>query len=186
VPDCRDRTCGADGCGGSCGTCSSGDECLDGRCFGFDEACDGCVEHSDCPAGHTCVFWTDNPGAGTWCAPPCSDISDCYDGMYCDTDLGICVLQTDGYCLTRSPGNFCLADSCGHMVWCDPCSSLLGTATAECVGDGQCRSTEPACIEHAWDCDSVGGYVYCCEVYRSAGECCTHCMIDDFESIECH
>jgi len=31
-PDCTQRECGSDGCGGSCGTCSGTDLCLAGRC----------------------------------------------------------------------------------------------------------------------------------------------------------
>ncbi len=32
VPHCRDKVCGNDGCGGSCGTCASGLSCVDGTC----------------------------------------------------------------------------------------------------------------------------------------------------------
>jgi len=32
VPDCSGKTCGSDGCGGSCGTCDVGDLCYQGSC----------------------------------------------------------------------------------------------------------------------------------------------------------
>lgn len=32
MPACDDRDCGADGCGGSCGECVDGSECVDGLC----------------------------------------------------------------------------------------------------------------------------------------------------------
>ncbi len=33
TPDCGDRLCGDDGCGGSCGECDAGDNCIEGRCL---------------------------------------------------------------------------------------------------------------------------------------------------------
>ena len=32
TPDCGDKLCGGDGCGGSCGTCDTGEVCKSGRC----------------------------------------------------------------------------------------------------------------------------------------------------------
>ena len=32
IPDCGDRQCGPDGCGGYCGNCDTGTECSDGNC----------------------------------------------------------------------------------------------------------------------------------------------------------
>ncbi|MFT7624712.1 MAG: MYXO-CTERM domain-containing protein, partial [Myxococcota bacterium] len=38
VPNCSGRTCGDDGCGGSCGTCPAGEVCSDsGNCYGCPE-----------------------------------------------------------------------------------------------------------------------------------------------------
>lgn len=33
-PDCSDRSCGSDGCGGSCGSCDGNEDCLQGECVG--------------------------------------------------------------------------------------------------------------------------------------------------------
>ncbi len=33
-PDCEDRACGDDGCGGTCGRCGRAEECVDGACVG--------------------------------------------------------------------------------------------------------------------------------------------------------
>lgn len=65
VPNCNGRTCGPDGCGGSCGTCRAGQKCQlkTGRCK-KGKHCD-CPKghpkkapcHSDqCPNGHICKF----------------------------------------------------------------------------------------------------------------------------------
>lgn len=32
IPDCADRVCGSDGCGGSCGSCTSSESCSGGQC----------------------------------------------------------------------------------------------------------------------------------------------------------
>jgi hypothetical protein len=53
-PDCGLRSCGSDGCGGSCGTCASGSLCgADGQC--------GCS--TDCDAGEC----ADDAGCGDEC-----------------------------------------------------------------------------------------------------------------------
>ncbi len=62
VPDCSDRECGDDGCGGSCGTCLPGYECVDGTCRGCTADCSGRVCGDDgcggscgvCQAGYVC------------------------------------------------------------------------------------------------------------------------------------
>jgi hypothetical protein len=36
-PDCSGRDCGADGCGGSCGVCESGESCVGDRCLAPDD-----------------------------------------------------------------------------------------------------------------------------------------------------
>jgi len=36
TPSCVDKACGDDGCGGSCGTCDAGAECVDGACAACD------------------------------------------------------------------------------------------------------------------------------------------------------
>lgn len=54
APNCADRTCGKDGCGGSCGVCDGNDVCIAGAC---------CVPESrgDTCAGR-CGTWINNCG----------------------------------------------------------------------------------------------------------------------------
>jgi|GEM_PF-6461858 len=62
VPECTDRECGDDGCGGSCGECGGEETCEDGLCVGCVPDCtgrecggDGCGGScGDCDAGETC------------------------------------------------------------------------------------------------------------------------------------
>jgi hypothetical protein len=47
---CDGRACGDDGCQGSCGTCDSGQACVDGACMTCEASCDGkrCGEDDGC------------------------------------------------------------------------------------------------------------------------------------------
>jgi hypothetical protein len=61
IPNCTDKQCGSDGCGGSCGECAFGSECRHGQCIllrncrnrncGPDGAGGSCGE---CPEGQVC------------------------------------------------------------------------------------------------------------------------------------
>ena len=45
-----DRTCGADGCGGTCGACQEGQICQEGTCVACTPRCEGkqCGEDDGC------------------------------------------------------------------------------------------------------------------------------------------
>jgi len=53
TPECGQRSCGSDGCGGSCGACAGGSVCgADGQCECDDDAgcgdeCDACAAPAD-------------------------------------------------------------------------------------------------------------------------------------------
>ena len=64
LPECGGKTCGSDGCNGSCGTCSNGQNCLNGNCFcvadctnkqcgsdGCSGSCGSCDPDQECVAG---------------------------------------------------------------------------------------------------------------------------------------
>ncbi len=93
VGSCEGKVCGTDYCGGSCGDCGPGEDCVDGQCiFTCTGSCDGKVcgddgcggSCGDCPEGKTC-------SAGTCiekCEPSCEG-KDCGpDG--CGGQCGIC------------------------------------------------------------------------------------------------
>jgi hypothetical protein len=112
MPACDDKDCGDDGCGGSCGTCTGADACVDGKCTAphcqrmcyqkecGDDGCGGscgtcadgrCIDHrcqcnssSDCRSGEACV---DNTNGGTFCYQPCDPFassSSCPSGQSCN------------------------------------------------------------------------------------------------------
>ncbi|MDP6943267.1 MAG: hypothetical protein QF464_03885 [Myxococcota bacterium] len=106
VSVCVGKTCGGDGCGGSCGTCDDGFACdLAGQCV-CDPLCDGKVCGDD--------------GCGDTCGA-------CVFGSECD-DSGHCVCVTD--CVDRECGGDGCGGSCGVCTSVEICSDL-GT----CVPD---------------------------------------------------
>ncbi len=46
-PDCTDRQCGDDGCGGDCGTCGASEKCQDHQCWAW-YCFIGCLAAADC------------------------------------------------------------------------------------------------------------------------------------------
>lgn len=84
TPNCSDRTCGNDGCGGTCGTCSANQVChrgtccqpesrnatCAGRCGTRINNCGQQVECSTCPDGRVCL-------SNGSCAVACTDNNDC-------------------------------------------------------------------------------------------------------------
>ncbi len=69
VPDCTDKACGDNGCGGICGACGQGESCLDGACVtGCVPSCAGKACGDDGCGGSCAVFepvdiieYADNP-----------------------------------------------------------------------------------------------------------------------------
>ena len=67
IPACSGKTCGADGCGGVCGTCAAGQVCsTSGTCSA--PPANACSAQNPCPTGQfcgggTCYLYTDLHGA---------------------------------------------------------------------------------------------------------------------------
>ncbi len=100
TPQCKGRSCGADGCGGSCGACPKGDscsaagQCVAGcvpQCKGLQCGADGCGGScGTCPAGDACSSAGQCVAA---CTPQCTGKTCGPDG--CGGVCGSCA----GYCL---------------------------------------------------------------------------------------
>ncbi len=106
APDCGDRECGDDGCGGSCGECPDGAPCEDGVC--------ACVP--------SCV---DRQCGDDGCGGSCGE---CPPGFDCDD--GVCV------CEPQCAGKDCGPDGCGGSCGeCDPYSTCdaQGVCASTCV-----------------------------------------------------
>lgn len=109
LPSCAGKTCGSDGCGGSCGSCPEGQTCDSRVCrctTGFlctDGACHACCSNADCPSGSLCDAATHTCG----CAPDCTGKTcgsdgcggqrgTCPDGQTCES--GSCQCSTGHLC----------------------------------------------------------------------------------------
>ena len=84
-PVCHGKTCGGDGCGGSCGTCPEGIECIDNQCFDENICVPSCIEKQcgDDGCGGSCGDCP--PEAGCLTNGLCAYIDDCdtigYEGV---------------------------------------------------------------------------------------------------------
>lgn len=123
VPNCEGRTCGSDGCGGSCGACTGELKCVLGTCMKIcipncaDKECGangcggtcspGCFGQDICMRG-TCVCLPDcagricgTDGCAGICGPGCSEGYDCHNGdciRYCTLKFELpCVLEKPAY-----------------------------------------------------------------------------------------
>jgi hypothetical protein len=80
TPNCTDRACGSDGCGGSCGTCSANQVCQGGAC---------CTpEPRSATCGGRCGKWTNNCGQPVTCAT-------CPTGQQCLSNGSCAIVCTE-------------------------------------------------------------------------------------------
>ena len=146
-PNCINKVCGDDSCGGSCGTCSSGSHCDTGKCIA-----DGCKP--DC-SGKVCGDDSCGGSCGT-----------CSFGSHCDT--GKCI--SDG-CKPDCSGKVCGDDSCGGS--CGTCSSGSHCDNGKCMADPvknyQC--TINGCVSS--NCEEVGDS----NCYNDEKTCQTSCTL---------
>ena len=143
VQQCDGLSCGNDGCGGTCGTCTAGNFCNAGTCAactceGKQCGDDGCGKDCGaCPAGKLC-------GQDNQCADdPCHGVPEagCCSGTllkYCDTSTGTSVLKA-GDCGTLSTPTTCGWDASSDWYDCgftggDP-SGAIPLECPACTGD---------------------------------------------------
>lgn len=177
VPQCADKVCGDDGCGGSCGSCTGCDGVDDSLCV---EDGSACAEPFCCPTclpGQQCG----DDGCGGVCGPGCTE-----NGT-CDPETWTCVCApdcSDPCALDDGCGNRC--EACGDGQVC----SLVGSCTAEpldcidyaaCLTD--CDSHDVACVHES--CDSAvtpeafeahGLFLDC--IYRNLSDCEDEVSVD--------
>jgi|GEM_PF-1966914 len=175
VPDCHDRYCGDDGCGGSCGECGAYQSCSEARCVSTIRYCTApCTTVSDCvaddpPAGYDTANFTCTGGA-------CR-----YTGCVSDTDCAVVnsTLGT-GTCEPVGAGlDLCVA-SCSTP---SDCTALSGVPAFDadnylCEG-GHCRyqgcNTDSECaqsyMDDSYGCNDVGLYPLCMKRCASPSDC---------------
>jgi len=168
TPNCSGRVCGSDGCGGSCGTCPSGQSCNSSgqcqstctpSCSGKTCGPDGCGGTcGTCPTGQTCGT---NGTCTTTCTPNCSGKTCGSDG--CGGTCGTCPSgETCGSNGTCQGGTTCAHGKCSTGAklasGCDACVTKI------CASDPYCCST-------MWDSICVGEVGSICGQSCGGGTC---------------
>ena len=182
---CDGRNCGADDCGGSCGTCGDNAYCdtdngtcvcvpeCDGRDCGPDGcggSCGACDPGDECSAAGICACVRSCNGrqcGDDGCGGSCGT---CAAGLRCDDGECVCVPDCDG----RDCGDNGCGGSCGTCDAGVPCSAtgICGCepdcGTRRCGGDG-CGGSCGSCA-YGWTCETNGQcgcgdltYMGCCD-----------------------
>jgi hypothetical protein len=184
TPTCTGKSCGDDGCGGSCGTCPTGETCnTSGQCVATcvpkcsgkacgDDGCGGscgtCASGSTCNASGQCVSTTtgcshaicSTGGKLTKSCDPCATKICASDSYCCSTSWDSqCVAEVKSICGESCGGG---TSSCAHPI-CSAGAKLAKScdpcATKICAADSYCCAT-------SWDSVCVG------EVKSICGETC--------------
>ena len=208
VPDCEDKECGDNGCGGSCGECDDDDpctldSCVEGLCLhekGFSGCCDSdddCVDEWDCTVD---VCWISEGKETGYCdsyfpSPHCAMPDDCQQKECHDIDCVNCI------CIWTPKEDCCIDDAeCGDAAPCEMKKCVANTCLtlpADCDDDNpatvdSCDPETGECV-HCWpDCDGkdcgpdgCGGICGVCfpgDFCQANGKC--NCL-PDCEGKEC-
>lgn len=179
---CKEKSCGDDGCGGSCGTCPADWKCQAGQCVGSScqpecsgKTCgpDGCGEVcGQCSAGTTCAS-----GKCVQCTPNClerqcgSDACGGYCGT-CPSGIGCKDGQCLGPCTSSCTNKTCGDDGCGGH--CGTCSAGTICQAYTCVVGCSSHAAQTCQLgERAWvdSCGTTEEVIEAC-LYGCAGDQC--------------
>jgi len=156
VPDCTDRECGSNGCGGSCGSCYSPEVCntSSGQCVtsctpdcsskqcgdnGCSGSCGSCGSGYFCNSYYQCEKTCTSSCSGKQCGDDgCGgSCGTCTSGYSCDTYT----YQCKSNCTPSCSGKQCGDDGCGGS--CGTCPSpATCSSTGICQPPGQCTTVD--------------------------------------------
>ena len=150
TPDCSNKTCGDNGCGGSCGSCSNGDHCMNNTCV---------ADAGLCPSGQNCITFSPDGEAGLYaCAvneggtislPP--DTQACDNNNRCSQNLGCWALQDESTACLLKCGACPSGQTCteftsgarGCLVGSDaPANAQRNCRSTPCRGNSTCYCTK--------------------------------------------
>lgn len=156
-PDCNDKACGSDGCGGTCGDCGAAEACVgDGdttECLAV--VCEPGATECDA-ADPTLALSTCNPTGTAWTSAPCAPGQQCDGGQCCavaalldcvDEGLGECGFPT---CANPAPGA-CGSSStpwAGFGTAAEAAGDVIVVVPAEGKATGHCNSTGSAAADN--------------------------------------
>ena len=172
TPDCEDKECGSDGCGGNCGECPENADCDgQGQCVCLHEACGEIC----CPAGQVChegaCCSADCAGkecGGDGCGGSCGQCED-LPWTTC-TAAGLCGDVCDDACFGRECGPGACGIECGECTYWDSYCTPQG----QCYANSQCKSCAFA------ECGPSGCSTKCPECpggqFCTGGQCTDACI----------
>ncbi len=145
MPNCNDRACGSDGCGGTCGECGDDQRCTGGECS--DEPCPEGT--NDC--GGVCSILGEDPDNCGLCGRACprdeGRIAECLNAecyLTCpgSRGLGLTIdLNSDpnncGRCGNRCPSIGGQAPQCDAGTCVDPCAEMGQVGCGDACVDTQ-------------------------------------------------
>jgi hypothetical protein len=150
-PQCEGLTCGPDGCGGQCGTCS-GVPCVQGNCQ--TECTPKCADKACGPNG-----------CGGQCGTCPGSAPNCVAG------------QCAAGCKPQCVGKSCGPDGCGGQ--CGTCASGKSCSAGQCISSGatlplgaSCFNTSKACGSNAKCMATADVSDWTCQASKQAGQPC--------------
>ncbi len=150
VPKCSGKTCGDDGCGGSCGSCKSGQACdVSGACVNDPCKPDPCGGKGACLQGAcTCLSGFDGAKCGSCaagfigfpdCKPDLCAKQTCSGKGACDPKSGACT------CTKGFTGQSCQTCTDPKKAFPDCDKPLPPCAGQTCSNQGACDTTTGKC-----------------------------------------
>ena len=180
LPDCSGKECGDDGCGGTCGLCDDGLECLNTT---LGTQCTTQCELFSCPEGEFCLFGlcvnqqcTSDDDCGGAPAHHCDEFLQCRDREACQSTDECNTWNEDGYC-DKDTG-YCMYD--GHC-W-DDADCSAGTCAPDhwCQGHNCYELYGPGCPPQLPICYMPSGELPLCD-----GMPCASCMVPCIFDADC-
>lgn len=168
TPNCENRSCGDDGCGGSCGTCPEGQTCLEES-----GTCQECTEETKdafcarmAQAGKVCGEIVDkNNCTGERRSESCGD---CPEGKVCtaeSTCADSCVPETrEAFCARLAEDG----RVCGEVVELDNCTGYRRSENCGSCPEGQECTQINTCVPEA--CVPETAQQFCSRLQKQCGQ----------------
>lgn len=171
TPNCQGKVCGDNGCGGSCGTCNSGETCVSGQCTGASEDC-GNVKTGDCsPMGQkycyegTLIDCCDKE-ANSNCEKSCGCV---ISGEVCNKENGQCETAPASCTINEIDGS-CTDSSGTHYRGCPLVDGKSQITEYTCSADNQCTKQVVKTCTNDKPCTG-DGKTLACDEEESTGTC---------------
>ncbi|MBW2733497.1 MAG: hypothetical protein JRH20_14010 [Deltaproteobacteria bacterium] len=148
LPWCKGRQCGDDGCGGSCGSCSSQATCKQGVCEPLHPLC---RDDAGCLAGERCYLETADLGFCVEVCDPVEPLKGCASGQSCGP-LGFNLIDDTFFAICGNIGEQKEGDACTRTVDGSDCEAGLVCIDQGCLHP--CDDAHP-CPDQTQPCFEV-------------------------------